>query len=267
MTRGSILPALMSAMPSESNSRFLFLSSAAPSGDSAPPCPSWPNSSGSTGVVLGARRRRAGRRGRPRWCPTRPGGSTGGAARRGQRRPGRRRRRARPRRVPRRPGGGRGRRARRAAGADVDGRLRRARARREVGRAREVLRVLGDVGDGLLGLLRRLASGDSSLAIFSAAASAAVFGFAAAASAAAAAPRGRRFGVPPRPPGARRDGRVSGAPRAPRRRPARRRCRPRRRVDAGDRVGAVGRRRRRPAAAAAGGRRRQAAAEGRSRAG
>ena len=48
-TRGSILPALRSAIPTESNSRFLFLSSAAPSGDSAPPVPSWPYSVGSIG--------------------------------------------------------------------------------------------------------------------------------------------------------------------------------------------------------------------------
>ena len=52
MTRGSILPALMSAMPSGSKVTFLFFSSSAPSGESVPPCPSWPNCDGSTAWCL-----------------------------------------------------------------------------------------------------------------------------------------------------------------------------------------------------------------------
>ena len=49
MTRGSILPALMSAMPTESKVMFLFLSSASASGVGSPPLPSSPNSEGSGG--------------------------------------------------------------------------------------------------------------------------------------------------------------------------------------------------------------------------
>ena len=157
ITRGSILPALMSAMPSGSKVTFLFLSSSAPSGESVPPCPSWPNCEGSTAWCL-APPPAAGRRGRPRSCPSaagcgvdrrRPAGA-GGSGRRGggiaRRRPAaaagaarRGRRRARGLRV-----------------ADVDGRLRHALLVREVGRAREVLRVLLDRRRRLLRLLGRL---------------------------------------------------------------------------------------------------------------
>src|SRR3954447_10605047 len=52
ITRGSILPALMSAIPSGSKVTFLFLSSSAPSAESVPPWPSWPNCEGSTAWCL-----------------------------------------------------------------------------------------------------------------------------------------------------------------------------------------------------------------------
>ncbi len=48
MTRGSILPALMSATPTSSSTMFLFSSSASPSGVGLPPLPSWPSVEGST---------------------------------------------------------------------------------------------------------------------------------------------------------------------------------------------------------------------------
>ena len=49
ITRGSILPALMSAMPVSSKVMFLFLSSASISGVGLPPLPSSPYSDGSGG--------------------------------------------------------------------------------------------------------------------------------------------------------------------------------------------------------------------------
>ena len=104
--RGSILPALMSATPTSSNTTFLFLSSASPSGSGLPPRALGPNWSGSigrgaaTGPPARARPRTAprGRRARrarpgPRRAlraarrPPRAGAGSGrGTARRGARR-------------------------------------------------------------------------------------------------------------------------------------------------------------------------------------
>src|SRR3954466_9436074 len=150
ITRGSILPALMSAIPSGSKVTFLFLSSSAPSAESVPPWPSWPNCEGSTAWCLapppvGWSARSAALVPDEAGCGSTGAAATGAAAgAAGGGGAG-----------PPRAGGGRAR-PRGLRVADVHGRLRHALVVREVGRAREILRVLLDRGDILLRLLRRL---------------------------------------------------------------------------------------------------------------
>ena len=229
MTRGSILPALMSAMPSGSKVTFLFLSSSAPSAESVPPCPSWPNCEGSTAWCLapppaGWSARSAALVPEEAGC-----GSTGAAAGAGAAAAGSAAATGAAAGAGAAAAGSAGA-ARRARGlrvAHVDGRLRDALLVREVGRAGEVLRVLLDRGDVLLRLLRRLGLrrlllGDllgrrvrGRLRLRDGG-----IGRGRRSGAALGVRRGRRV--------ARGGGRVARAHGLARRRPARRRCRPRR---------------------------------------